>query len=165
MKLIVALDNKNGIGKNNKLAWNHSCDLKYFSKLTKGNGNNCRIMGRNTFNSIGKHLPGRANIILSKSLTADNVNIFNNIYNIFSYLKLKNYDEVWVIGGLQIYNLFLEEKIIDELFITYINFDYKCDIFFPKLSDNFIEDLTYTNSVYDKEIELIYKKFIKLSKQ
>ena len=46
MKLIVALDNKNGIGKNNKLAWNHSCDLKYFSKLTKGNGNNCIIMGR-----------------------------------------------------------------------------------------------------------------------
>ena len=52
MKLIVALDNKNGIGKNNKLAWNHSCDLKYFSKLTKGNGNNCIIMGRNTFNIL-----------------------------------------------------------------------------------------------------------------
>ena len=90
MKLIVALDNKNGIGKNNKLAWNHSCDLKYFSKLTKGNGNNCIIMGRNTFNSIGKHLPGRANIILSKSLTADNVNIFLDVVIICKTLICSN---------------------------------------------------------------------------
>lgn len=165
MKLIVALDNKSGIGKNNTLAWSHSSDLKYFSKLTKGNGNNCIIMGKNTFNSIGKYLPGRANLILSKSLTADNINIFNNIYSIFTYLKLKNYDEVWVIGGLQIYNLFLQEKIIDEIFITYINFDYNCDMFFPKLPENFIEDFTYTKSLYDKDVELTFKKFIKLSKQ
>ena len=165
MKLIVAVDNKNGIGKDNKLAWSHKNDLKYFSKLTKGSGNNCIIMGKNTFNSIGKYLPGRANIILSKSLTVDNVNIFNNINNIFNHLSLNNYDEVWIIGGLQIYNLFLKEKIIDEIFITFINFDYNCDIFFPKISENFIEDLNYTNSVYDKDVELTFKKFIKLSKQ
>ena len=118
-------------------------------------------MGKNTFNSIGKYLPDRTNIILSKSLKADNVNIFNNINNIFNHLSLNNYDEVWIIGGLQIYNLFLKEKIIDEIFITFINFDYNCDIFFPKISENFIEDLIYTNSVYDKDVELTFKKFTK----
>lgn len=164
MKLIVALDSRWGIGKNNKLPWDHKCDLKYFSKITRGNGNNCVIMGNNTFKSIGKYLPGRKNLILSKSIHSDNINIFNNINDIYENLSVNDYDEVWIIGGLEIYNLFLNENVIDEIFITFIDFDYDCNMFFPKILENFIEDLSYTNSIYDKDIRLTYKKFIKLSK-
>jgi dihydrofolate reductase len=164
MKLIVAVDNNYGIGKNNQLPWNHKSDLKYFSKLTKGsNNNNCVIMGYNTYNSIGKFLPYRKNIILSKSKEPDNINIFNDINSIVTFINNNNYDDIWVIGGLQIYNLFIKEKLIDEIFITYIDFDYNCDIFFPKLSKDYIEDISYTYSIYDNSIKLTYKKYIKLS--
>ncbi len=164
MKLIVAVDNNYGIGKDNKLPWNHKSDLKYFSKLTKGNNNNCIIMGNNTYNSIGRYLPNRKNIILSKSKQSDNINIFNDINSIVTFIN-NNYDDVWVIGGLQIYNLFIKENLIDEIFITHIDFDYNCDIFFPKLSEDFTEELNYTHSIYDNSVKLTYKKYIKLSNQ
>ena len=67
-KIIVALDNKHGIGKNNTIPWKCSKDLKYFFKLTTGNGNNAIIMGKNTYDSIGKILRMRENIILSSTL-------------------------------------------------------------------------------------------------
>ena len=63
LNIIVAICKENrGIGLNNKLPWNYPEDLKYFSRITKGNGNNAIIMGRNTFESIGKTLPKRTNI-------------------------------------------------------------------------------------------------------
>lgn len=163
MKLIVALDKNNGIGFENKLPWNHTCDLKYFSKLTRGNNNNCIIMGNNTYNSIGRYLPDRKNIILSRSKKPDNINIFNNINSIVTFINHNNYDDIWVIGGLQIYYQFIKENLINEIFITHIDFDYNCDIFFPKLSQDFIEDLNYSHSIYDNSIKLTYKKYIKSS--
>ena len=67
-KLIVAVDKNNGIGKNNKIPWYFSEDLKYFAKMTKGGGNNAIIMGRKTYESIGNYpLPKRTNIIISSS--------------------------------------------------------------------------------------------------
>ena len=67
--LIVAMCNNRGIGLNGNLPWNIKEDLQYFSKLTKGNGNNAVIMGSNTYNSLNKvdGLPGRDNLILSSN--------------------------------------------------------------------------------------------------
>ena len=68
LKLIVGVDNQNGIGLNNTLPWYNKEDLKYFSKVTKGDGNNAIIMGSNTWKSLPKRpLPKRLNVILSKN--------------------------------------------------------------------------------------------------
>jgi dihydrofolate reductase len=68
--LIVATDNKNGIGRDNELPWHYPEDLKYFSKTTKSKGLNMNavVMGRKTYESIGKALPQRVNYVLSRSL-------------------------------------------------------------------------------------------------
>ena len=72
-KLIVAMCNNRGIGNKNKLPWSFSSDMKYFSSMTRGNNNNAIIMGRKTFESIGRPLPNRHNIILSNKLNMVNL--------------------------------------------------------------------------------------------
>ena len=139
-KIIVALDNKHGIGKNNTIPWKCSKDLKYFFNLTTGNGNNAIIMGKNTYDSIGKILPMRENIVLSSTLNEKKKNllIFKNLDNLIEHLKIESYDEVWVIGGATIYKQFLDiDNIKKEIFVTYIDNDYNCDVFFPNILSNY----------------------------
>lgn len=136
--IIVACDNNNGIGKNNKLPWYKKEDLFYFSTITKGNNNNCIIMGRKTWDSIPKKpLKDRDNIILSKKLKGDKV--FSDIDSMNSYLNNKKYDEKWVIGGESIYKEFLNNKdiYIKYIHISVINDFYDCDTFFPKITEKF----------------------------
>ena len=121
LNIIVAICKENrGIGLNNKLPWNYPEDLKYFSRITKGNGNNAIIMGRNTFESIGKTLPKRTNIILSKTLTSnEKYLIFENIIDSLSYCKSQNFDEVFIIGGESIYNQTIH--LVDSIYVTEID--------------------------------------------
>lgn len=138
-KLIVAVCKNYGIGKNNTLPWNIKEDLKHFSKTTKGNGNNAIVMGRNTWNSFnGRHLKNRDNLILSTSLNIENtienketIKSFSNIDNLIEFIKTKNYEDVWIIGGESIYKKFIELKLINECYITFIDNTYDCDTFFP----------------------------------
>ena len=147
INLIVAMCKNNGIGLENTLPWKISSDLKKFKKLTQGKGNNAIIMGKNTYASIKKPLPNRDNLILSTQLEIDKIHnenklikSFNNINLLNDFIKNKNYDEIWIIGGSQIYELFLNnnnnELIINKIYITYIDTEYKCDIFFPKIDPN-----------------------------
>ena len=140
-KLIVAMCNNRGIGDKNKLPWSFSCDMKYFSRITRGNDKNAIIMGRKTFESIGRVLPNRHNIILSTTKspkTEDNIVFFDNISSIISFCKEKDFHDVWVIGGESIYKQFLESNnLIKEIYITKINKDYNCDSFFPELDEKY----------------------------
>ena len=146
--LIVAYDCDFGIGKDNKLPWYFPEDLKYFSELTKGNGNNAIIMGKNTWNSLPKKpLPKRDNLILSTTLdisenTAKNnlVKTFKNIDNIEKHCLNTNYDDIWIIGGSEIYNLFIKSDKIKYIYATIINKKYDCDTFFPNLENWYITD-------------------------
>ena len=141
-KLIVAMCNNRGIGNKNKLPWSFSSDMKYFSRMTRGNDNNAIIMGRNTFESIGRALPKRHNIILSNTKPSQrehNSSFFNSIQSIINFCKEKEFDEVWVIGGESIYKQFLGiNDLIKEIYITKINKDCKCDTFFPELDEKYI---------------------------
>ena len=130
-KLIVACDRKGGIGLKNKIPWHLSKDLKFFASKTKGNGNNAVVMGKNTYISIGKHLPERNNIVLSTTLEDNsNIKVCNNKQEVLNYCKTSNFDEVWIIGGSQIYDLFLKEKnLINTVFLTVIDSDFECDSF------------------------------------
>ena len=111
MKLIVAIDMKGGIGKDNKLVWSLPEDLKHFREVTD---NQIVIMGRKTFESIGKPLKNRINVVLSSKgicvYSKEGVVIDNNTISSFddfmSYLNTCK-EEKWVIGGSQIYDLFM----------------------------------------------------------
>ena len=133
IKLIVAIDSKKGIGLLNKLPWILKDDMKKFVNLTKGKGNNAIIMGKNTYISIGKPLKERANYIISTTLKDDNnINILRDFKDIQNFDN--KFDELWVIGGSQIYKLFLDNDMVDEIYITEIQRDYNCDCFFPDLN-------------------------------
>ena len=144
-KLIVAVCKGGGIGINSTLPWSIKEDLKYFSKVTKGNGNNAIIMGRKTFESIGsKSLPKRDNLILTRSEIKNNDDLcgnifyFNSIKSIQIFCENKKYDEAWIIGGEEIYKLFLNNNLIDMCSITYINHKFHCDTFFPKFGKEWL---------------------------
>lgn len=133
--MIVALDSVNGIGKNGKLPWHIPEDLKHFAKLTKGQGNNAVLMGRKTYESIGKKLPGRINIVLTTQpdmVSEDPDLIFmNSISDVLDYSDNLSLDDLWIIGGGKIYDLFFKKSYeIDKLYVTEINGNYDCDTFF-----------------------------------
>lgn len=137
--IIVAIGNNNEIGKNNKLLWHIPEDLKKFKEITQGK---TVVMGRNTFESIGKPLPNRHNIVLSKNskLFSNNCNEKLEIYDDFSKIvkKYRNSDEeVFIIGGAQIYKKALESGIVEKLYISHIDFfDNEADTYFPKIDYN-----------------------------
>lgn len=132
-KIIVAYDKKRGIGSGSEIPWYIPEDLKRFKKLTLGQ---TVIMGRKTFESIikklGKPLPGRRNIILSKTIKEtkyDNCLIFDDLNKIVDFA-----DDAWIIGGEEIYRLFL--PFADKIFATEIENEYYCDVFFPKTDES-----------------------------
>ena len=90
-KLIAAVCKGGGIGKNNTLPWKIKEDLKHFSKVTKGLGNNAIVMGRNTYISLGKNLPDRDNLILTKTIQDETSQgtFFFNIDTLIRYCKNK----------------------------------------------------------------------------
>ena len=139
LNIIVAYCENRGIGIDNKLPWHFKSDLNKFKTLTIGNKNNAIIMGKNTWESIGKPLPYRDNLILSKSLSKnikqENVHVFDSLEKLENFYISKNYDDIWIIGGSQIYKTFMN-KNVDYIYITYINKTYNCDTFFPEIDNN-----------------------------
>jgi len=134
IKLICAISKNNVIGNENKLPWNISEDLKRFKELTS---NNWIVMGRKTFDSIGRPLPNRKNIVLSenKNLKIDSVEVFNTPEDVIeSYKNNSDQKDLFIIGGTYIYELFLE--YCEYLFITYVDKEYLGDAFFPKIDWN-----------------------------
>lgn len=139
---IVAMDKNKGIGINNNLPWRLSDDLSRFQRLTKGKGNNAIIVGKNTWNSI-HFLKGRDHLILSSSISLDYeqagniVKTFSDIHLLLQFAREKNYENVWVIGGSQVYNKFLELSLLHEIHITLIDEEFQCDTYFPTIPDNY----------------------------
>ena len=123
INIIVAMDERGGIGKNNKIPWHLPADLKYFRLRTLYNA---VVMGRKTFESIGKPLDKRLNIVLTKNYNYyhKGVLIYNTVEDVFRiYRKL---EKLWIIGGLEIYKLFL--PYAHRLYITHIHHTFDTDI-------------------------------------
>lgn len=129
ISLVVCIDNEYGIGKLNSLPWYVPEDLKHFKNITNG----CTIvMGKNTWESIPeqvKPLKNRENIVLSTTLQDKRCTVINNVETLLHHLDNKT---VFVIGGSFLYKLFLELRLVDKLYITRLNENYECDVFFPK---------------------------------
>ncbi len=157
-KMIVAISKNRGIGLGNSLPWKLKADMKYFKNTTLGNGNNCVIMGKNTWDSINSQkrepLPKRDKIIMSRNnldITTANTQSIKNISDLYAICNKKKYDDIFVIGGEQIYSMFLEEDLVDTVFITEIQNDYECDTFFPRLTNDFYISHT-TETVWENDI-------------
>lgn len=188
--LIVCCDQKYGIGKNNKLPWYYSKDLEFFKKTTSNlednNKINVVIMGNNTYKSIPskfKPLNNRFNIVLTKNKISNieqkynNLIYFNNIIEIFLYLESnkEKFNEVFIIGGNQIYNLFLKYKIIKYIYLTHIiDIEYTCDTFFDFDKYNKNYKLLHQNIDFDfdkilfnlyKKNTLMFKKYEYINKE
>lgn len=138
LSLIVATAHNNVIGRNNELPWHLPQDLKYFKSLTLGKP---IIMGRKTFESIGKPLPGRTNIVVTRqknwnfagALVADSVEEALEIGQQFRAEQNSLADEMMVIGGAEIYRHAL--AIADRVYLTKIDVNIDGgDAFFPELS-------------------------------
>lgn len=126
ISLIAAMANNRIIGKDNDMPWHLPADLKHFKKITLGKP---VLMGRKTYESIGRPLPGRRNIVLSRNadLHIEGVEVVDSIDKINSLLT--GVDELMVIGGGHIYNAFLAKA--DILYLTHIDLDVEGDTQFP----------------------------------
>jgi dihydrofolate reductase len=127
LSLIAAMTDDRVIGRDNKLPWHLSEDLKRFKALTMGHP---IIMGRKTFESIGKALPGRHNIIISRhpSHQYEGVTVVRSLEEALDTFAAVD-TELFVIGGAQIYELAL--PMADRLYITLIHSKFEGDAFFP----------------------------------
>ncbi|AFD07335.1 dihydrofolate reductase [Solitalea canadensis DSM 3403] len=135
ISIIVAQAENNVIGKSNQLIWHLPADLKHFKKLTTGN---TIIMGRKTYDSIGRPLPNRRNVIISrnKDLKIEGCDLVNSLEEALELTR--NDEKVFIIGGAQIYNQAM--NIADTLFITEVKQVFEGDAFFPDIaSDKWIE--------------------------
>jgi len=136
ISIIAAIGKNNELGKRNELLWNLPADMKHFRDTTKG----CTvIMGQKTFESIGNPLPNRRNIVLTQddSFQPQGVEIAHSLDELFKLLeKTLNKDkEIFIIGGGQIYKLFIEKA--DKLYITHVNAEFPdADTFFPEIDKN-----------------------------
>lgn len=132
IKMILATDLNGCIGYKNELVFKAKKDLKRFKELTT---NNIVVMGRKTYESLGsKPLPNRINIVLSKTLNDNNVQVYNNIDKMLSDM-IEFYPDktIWIIGGAEIYKQFI--NIVDEIYLTqFFHKSEQCDTYF-KITD------------------------------
>jgi dihydrofolate reductase len=159
ISFIVAMDIQQAIGLGNDLPWRLPADLAYFKRTTL---NHTVLMGRKTYESIGKPLPNRNNVIITKNgeYTAEGCIVVHSVEEAAAQFKD---EEVFVIGGAEIFRLFM--PIVDRLYITLIEFEFEADTFFPDFDieewslvsseDGVTDDknpYTYTFLVYEKTL-------------
>ncbi len=133
ISLIVAMDEKRGIGKNNQLPWYLSDDLKRFKALTMGHH---IIMGRKTYESIGRLLPGRTMVVVTRNPEYEvaGVLVANSLPGALEIAENRNESEVFIVGGAEI---FAEASLIaDRIYLTRVHAIVDADVFFPELDQD-----------------------------
>jgi len=176
--IIVAVSKNNGIGYKGKIPWHIKQDLNYFSELTKGDGNNAVIMGNTTWKGLplskgkSRGLHDRHNFVLSNTDSFDiamnqgrEIKTFKNIAELEIYLTdCDIYEDIWVIGGENVYKQFLEMGKISKCYITHIDKAFECDTFFPVLDSSEWKEIERTENydiTYNCEVSyVVYEKII-----
>ncbi len=146
ISMIVAADEQNVIGKDNQLIWHLPDDLKFFKQKTSGHA---IIMGRNTFESVGRPLPNRTNIIITRDRTysAEGCEVVHSLEMALDIAK-KVDDNPFIVGGEQIYRLAL--PIANQVFLTRIHHSFEGDRHFPELDDAWKETSAEFHPTDDK---------------
>jgi len=154
LSIIVARAKNNIIGKDNKLIWNLTADLKRFKELTTGH---IIIMGRKTFESLGRVLPNRKHIVFTQNpdfkVNDENVQVVHSMLEIQEYIQ--NKEENFVIGGAMIYNLLMPH--VTKMYVTEINEEFKGDTFFPKIDTEIWNEVSREKGTKNEENNLDYE--------
>ncbi len=155
--MIAAIGKNREIGFQNKLLWNLPNDLKHFKEITSGH---TIVMGKNTFESIGKALPNRINIVLTrdKNYEAPDCEIKNDINKLINLYK-DSKEEVFIIGGASIYDQFIFSA--SKLYLTLVDDSPQADTFFPPFEEEFKNKISESKVKEEKEIKY---KFIELTR-
>lgn len=132
ISIAVAIGENYAIGKNNQLLWHMPADLKFFKQTTSGH---TVIMGRKTFDSVGKPLPNRRNIVISRNaqLKIDGVEVVNSLAEALAITKTEE-KQVFIVGGAEIYKQALPKT--KNLYLTTIHHNFEADTFFPEIDRN-----------------------------
>ena len=156
ISIIAAIGKNRELGRGNDLIWHIKEDLKNFKNLTMGK---YIVMGKNTYESLPKHLEGRKYIVLSSSLSnIENGLLFNDFSKLLEFIKGLD-EEVMIIGGSSIYKLFL--PFADKLYLTEIDSEEAADVYFPEfnkedyecnvVSTNEVDGLKYSFVIYERK--------------
>jgi len=148
---VVAIAENYAIGKNNELLWYLPADLKHFKAVTSGH---TVIMGRKTYESIGKPLPNRRNVVVTrkKDLLIPGVEITNGIDE--ALLLCSNETEVFIIGGAEIYKSALERT--DRIYLTTVHHSYEADAYFPEIDRDQWRETEIEKHLPDEKNKLAY---------
>ena len=133
ISLLVAMDERQGIGKGGQLPWRLPADLKRFRELTMGHH---IIAGRKTFESIGKPLPGRHTIVVTRNpnFQCESCFVVHNVRDALVKAAGRGETEVFVIGGAEIYAQLLDS--VDRMYLTQVHAEVDADTFFPEFQQS-----------------------------
>lgn len=148
---VVAMSRNRVIGKNNKLPWHFSSDLKHFKKLTSGQ---TVIMGRKTFESIGRPLPERENFVLTRSVrpspAAQNVRFFSSFEDALREVKTEN---AFIVGGADLFCQTIGG--VNGIYLTCISAEYEGDAFYPAIPASF-EEISRHRLQSNPDVDVIF---------
>ena len=161
LSLIVAVAENGVIGHHNQLIWHLPNDLKQFKRLTTGH---CIIMGRKTFESIGKPLPNRTSIIISRNpdFQIEGCITVDSLENAIKKAQELENEETFVIGGAEIYRLSLPK--VNKIYLTEVHHAFEGDTFFPVI-DKTVWQETYREDFETDEKHSYKYSFVELGKK
>lgn len=153
LSIVVAKAKNNIIGRENKLVWKLPADLQHFKELTTGH---VIIMGRKTFESLGRVLPNRKHIVFSQNpdfkVNDENVQVVHSMLEIQQYIEDEK--ENFVIGGAMIYNLLMPH--ITKMYVTEIEEEFEGDAFFPRINTEIWQETSREKGPKDEKNNLDY---------
>lgn len=153
INIIAAITDNNALGKDNKLLFRLKKDMAHFKNITT---DNVVIMGRKTYESIGKTLPNRVNIVLSRNMKSnEDFYTFDSIEKAIEWSK-ENYPqkEIFIIGGTSVYDKALKDDIVDKLYMTKIKQTVEdADAFFPEIDYKRKWSITSVERFFENGIE------------
>jgi dihydrofolate reductase len=159
--LIVAMDRQRGIGKDNRLPWRLSADMKRFRELTMGHH---LIVGRKTYESIGQPLPGRQMIIVTRQsgFQAEGCLVAPSVDAALKLARARGENEVFVIGGAELYAQTL--ALADRLYLTLVDAEVEADVFFPEFeaSDWLMQEVIRQQADEKNQFPFTFKLLVKV---
>nr|AIA18192.1 Dihydrofolate reductase [uncultured bacterium]AIA18200.1 Dihydrofolate reductase [uncultured bacterium] len=158
VSIVVAIAQNNAIGKDNKLLWHLPKDLKHFKEITSGH---TIIMGRKTYESVGKPLPNRRNIIITRqNITIDGCEVVNSLPDA---LKLADgVHEVFIVGGAEIYKQAMQ--LTDRIYLTIVHENFDGDTYFPEIKEDIWKETEREDHQSDEKHAFSYS-FITLERR
>ena len=142
ISIIVALDDKLGIGAKNRMLWHLKKDFAHFKNITIGHP---IIMGRKTQESIGRALPGRTNIVITRdqNYSVPGCQVVHSLAEAIQLAQNQpEAEEIFIIGGGEIFKQALEQNLVDKLYLTKVAGDFNAEIFFPEYEHIFTKVIT-----------------------